>query len=472
MTRVSAGSTPRPASAATCCSARCSAPVSPLEVVRDAVTRSAPEPVRLEVETVTRNGFAATRCHVRVSDSSTERTLGRHPRLLVAAPWTRRSASSRGSVRTAGRGRGDRARHPPSSDVHFHEVGALDSIADVVGAAAGFVPPRAGAAGVLAGGVGRWVPCRSRTARSACRLLPSSSCCAASRRTAGRSTVELTTPTGAALLRRVVDDFGPAAADGGRARSGPEPAGATRRVTRTCCGCCVGGAVATRRRPAGALVIEANVDDLDPRLWPDVIAALLAAGASDAWLTPILMKKGRPAHTLHVLVAADAAAIVRREIFRQTSTIGVREQTFGKHALDREFVEVEVDGHTVAVKLARLDGELMNVQPEYERRRRHRRGDRPGREGRARRGSRPRARGDLVGWPGESDRRRADLRCDLRRRAPGQDLHRHPGAVHPLPRAPRLDRRRTGVPGPDPIAVTVGKAVTFLPDDRCTAWPG
>jgi uncharacterized protein (DUF111 family) len=116
---------------------------------------------------------------------------------------------------------------------------------------------------------------------------------------------------------------------------------------------------------SGALVVEANVDDLDPRLWPDVIAALLAAGASDAWLTPILMKKGRPAHTLHVLVPVEAAAAVRREIFRQTSTIGVRELAFAKHALDREFVQVEVDGHQVAVKLARLDGELMNAQPEY-----------------------------------------------------------------------------------------------------------
>jgi uncharacterized protein (DUF111 family) len=115
----------------------------------------------------------------------------------------------------------------------------------------------------------------------------------------------------------------------------------------------------------GALVIEANVDDLDPRLWPDVIGALLDAGASDAWLTPILMKKGRPAHTLHVLVSADAAETVRREIFRQTSTIGVREQVFAKHALDREFVQVDVGGHVVSVKLARLEGELMNVQPEY-----------------------------------------------------------------------------------------------------------
>jgi uncharacterized protein (DUF111 family) len=67
-----------------------------------------------------------------------------------------------------------------------------------------------------------------------------------------------------------------------------------------------------------------------------------------------------------VLVGADSAAAVRREIFRQTSTIGVREQAFAKHALDREFVEVDVEGHRIAVKLARLDGALMNVQPEYD----------------------------------------------------------------------------------------------------------
>ena len=97
-----------------------------------------------------------------------------------------------------------------------------------------------------------------------------------------------------------------------------------------------------------------------------MIAALLAAGASDAWLTPILMKKGRPAHTLTVLVAADRADAVRAEMFRQTSTIGLREIAIGKTALDREMRTVEVGGHAVRVKLALHNGDVVNAQPEYE----------------------------------------------------------------------------------------------------------
>jgi uncharacterized protein (DUF111 family) len=114
------------------------------------------------------------------------------------------------------------------------------------------------------------------------------------------------------------------------------------------------------------LLLETNVDDLDPRVWPSVIGALLEAGASDAWLTPILMKKGRPAHTLSVLVPADRAAVVRETVFRQTSTIGLREQTLTKRALDRTMDAVVVDGHRIAVKLAHHDGHLVNAQPEYD----------------------------------------------------------------------------------------------------------
>jgi hypothetical protein len=97
-----------------------------------------------------------------------------------------------------------------------------------------------------------------------------------------------------------------------------------------------------------------------------VIAALLAAGASDAWLTPILMKKGRPAHTLTALTSAEVADAVRSEIFRQTSTIGLRETTVGKSALDREMRTVSVDGHEVHVKLAMHHDRVVTVQPEYE----------------------------------------------------------------------------------------------------------
>jgi uncharacterized protein (DUF111 family) len=116
----------------------------------------------------------------------------------------------------------------------------------------------------------------------------------------------------------------------------------------------------------GPLLLEANIDDLDPRLWPNVIAALLAVGASDAWLAPIMMKKGRPAHTLTALVSADHAEAVRTEFFRQTSTIGLREIAIGKTALERRMVVVEVDGHVVHVKIAVHKGLVVNAQPEYD----------------------------------------------------------------------------------------------------------
>jgi uncharacterized protein (DUF111 family) len=78
------------------------------------------------------------------------------------------------------------------------------------------------------------------------------------------------------------------------------------------------------------------------------------------------MKKGRPAHTLHVLVAPDRCEAVERAVLTQTTAIGLRRTVVGKRALDREQVDVEVDGHTISVKLAYLDGEVVNAQPEYE----------------------------------------------------------------------------------------------------------
>ena len=97
-----------------------------------------------------------------------------------------------------------------------------------------------------------------------------------------------------------------------------------------------------------------------------MIAALLAAGAADAWLTPIVMKKGRAAHTLHVLVDDSTVDAVARVVFTETSAIGMRTRTVGKRALQREVHTVEVAGRPVRVKVATLDGATVNAQPEHE----------------------------------------------------------------------------------------------------------
>jgi uncharacterized protein (DUF111 family) len=113
-------------------------------------------------------------------------------------------------------------------------------------------------------------------------------------------------------------------------------------------------------------VLETNVDDLDPRVWPTVLAALLEAGAADAWLVPVLMKKGRPAHTLCVLTAEAERAALRTAVFRLTGTLGVREAAVARTALERAWVSVAVPGGQVRVKLGLHDGRITVVTPEFE----------------------------------------------------------------------------------------------------------
>ncbi len=341
----------------------------PLDVVSTAVSAVAPEHVSLAPEPVLRNRFRATRCHVEVADSRTHRTWRDVAALLADAPLDAK-------VRTRAQATFERLAVAEATvhgtepeDVHFHEVGALDAIADVVGVCAALehlgltelvVSPVAVGHGEVRSAHGS-MPVPPPAVAELLRGVPSY---------AGAATVpamELCTPTGAALLVANATSFGPqppmTVHEIGVGAGGRDPEGHAN-VLRLLVGVSATRTDATPR--SSPLVIETNVDDLDPRLWPNVLAALLDAGASDAWLTPILMKKGRPAHTLSVLVRADVADAVRTEVFRQTSTIGVREIAIGKTALDREMRTVTVDGHEIGVKLALLDGEVLNAQPEYE----------------------------------------------------------------------------------------------------------
>jgi uncharacterized protein (DUF111 family) len=181
--------------------------------------------------------------------------------------------------------------------------------------------------------------------------------------------MELCTPTGAAILTTLATGFGPqppmTTAQVGVGAGSRDPQGHAN-VLRLFVGAPLGRDASRASGESEAVLIETNVDDLDPRVWPAVIAALLDAGASDAWLTPILMKKGRPAHALSVLVPPDRAEAVRSTVFQQTSAIGLREQRLDKHALEREMSSVDVGGHAIAVKVARHQGAVVNAMPEYD----------------------------------------------------------------------------------------------------------
>jgi hypothetical protein len=188
------------------------------------------------------------------------------------------------------------------------------------------------------------------------------------------ATVELATPTGAALLAEWATAAGAlppmvvaATGVGAGSRELADRANVVRFVVGEQPPNASPGRPATRVPAAepGWSVLETNVDDLDPRLWPGVIDALLAAGAVDAWLSPIQMKKGRPAHTLHALVRAATLDAVVAAAFATTSTIGLRVVDAGKIALDRELSTVQVGDLAIRVKVAVADGRIVTATPEW-----------------------------------------------------------------------------------------------------------
>jgi len=339
----------------------------PLAEIQAAVTAIAAEPVQWQVSIVDRHGIGATKVDVLAPRSTVTRTWGNIRGLLEAAdlPEPVRATALDAFGRLA-RAEAEVHRTTPEQ-VHFHDVGALDAIADVVGVAAGLH-----ALGIdrLCAGT---VTLGTGMARSEHGLLPVPGPAvlallsdAGAPVWSGPAPYEMCTPTGAALLAATVTDWGPLppmvvdrVGCGAGMRNVDEVPNLLRLVL---------GHPLDSPDPGGgsAMLLETNVDDLDPRLWPDVLDRLLAAGAADAWLSPILMKKGRPAHTLHVLCAEDRVAEVRTAVFSTTSTIGLRAVRVAKTALDREAGEVTVSGQPIRTKIARLGGAVLNVSVEYE----------------------------------------------------------------------------------------------------------
>jgi len=250
--------------------------------------------------------------------------------------------------------------------VHFHEVGALDSIADIVGAAicqeylnvdeirssevqlgGGFVKCAHGLMPVPAPATAEIV--RSVPVRS------------------GLVDYEATTPTGAAILAATVDRF-TSDMDMVITKTGygiGHKDGEIPNVLRVYL-------AETSKQDSGdlilenAVMLECNIDDMNPEWYSHVTSELFEAGAADVVLVPVIMKKSRPAHMLSVLCDTSSAERMKEIIFSGTSSIGLREYVVRKNILRREIITVTTRFGDVEVKRSYFRGRVVNEKPEYE----------------------------------------------------------------------------------------------------------
>jgi pyridinium-3,5-bisthiocarboxylic acid mononucleotide nickel chelatase len=321
------------------------------------------DPFELDVAAVERGGIGATRVTVRVGQPPAVRTWGSLRATLAGAdvPAPVRELALVAFARLAEAEA--RVHRTPADEVHFHEVGAVDAVVDVVGAALllhdlgvteVWASPVATGSGLQRGGHGV-LPVPAPAVLELLRGVPVH---------AGGVAAELTTPTGAAILVASATRF----ADLPPVRMARVGYGAGSRrhdelpnVLRVV----LGERVAEAAAGDGGLVLEANLDDMTPELAPWVLERLVEAGAADVWFTPIHMKRGRPGITLSVLCAPGTDAAVRELLWRETSTLGVRGLPVRKWMLERRLVEVEVPGGKVRVKLGLDGGRVVNAAPEY-----------------------------------------------------------------------------------------------------------
>lgn len=252
----------------------------------------------------------------------------------------------------------------PVETVHFHEVGAVDTIVDIV----------CTAAGCAALGVDRWVASPlnvgSGTVECAHGTLPvpapaTLKLLAAAPVYAAGPAMERVTPTGAVILRMLGVEYAmlpalrvTATGYGAGGRDTPGQANLLRLI--------VGDAMEEDSESKIA-VMEAVIDDSSPQLLAYVSELLLEAGAWDVYRVPVQMKKGRAGTVLTVLCRPDLIPALREVVFRETTTIGLHWRVEQKAALAREFAEVETEWGMVRIKIARLaSGEVANAAPEYE----------------------------------------------------------------------------------------------------------
>ena len=364
----------------------------PVSELRRALGDLVPADAELRVERVLRAGIAATkftlmesgrapdpdRPHLPEAHQHGEHQHGEqhhhhhhHPHRSLAeigALIDRSGLSDAGKARAkslfARLGEAEAAIHQSSLDrVHLHEVGALDSIVDIVGGVFALDWIGAGEIVVSPLNVG------SGTVKTAHGVLPvpapatAKLLAGAPIYSAGPS-VELLTPTGALLLTGYATRFGPLPAM--RIASAGYGAGDRDFKDRPNVLRVLVGEADTAGDGEPVVVLECEIDDMSPQFYGPLIDRLLEAGALDVYYTPVQMKRNRPGTLVTALGAPASRAALTAVLLRETTTLGVRYHEVRRDVLDRELVPVDTEFGVVRVKVGRRGGELLNVMPEFE----------------------------------------------------------------------------------------------------------
>jgi uncharacterized protein (TIGR00299 family) protein len=338
------------------------------EYVRSGLASLALDGLALETATTSRHGIAARRVSFAdAPEHDVHRNWADVRALLDGAALPARALERAHAVFAALARAEGRVHDVAAETVRFHEVGALDAIGDVCGIVLALedldidelaCSPLPAPRGLIDAAHGR-LPLPAPATLELLRGAPLYGV---------DVSVELVTPTGAAVVAALAVEFGPLPAMHLQAvgyGAGTRDLEELPNVVRVLVG--------QRDRLAGGdgvredvMLIETNLDDLSPELVPDAAERCFAAGALDVWVSPAQMKKGRPGIVFSALARPADERAVAEAILRETTTLGVRVSPARRWELAREWISVEVDGETIRVKLGFLDGQAINAAPEHD----------------------------------------------------------------------------------------------------------
>lgn len=334
------------------------------DVLREQLALLGVDGYKIEFSVVDRSGISATHAHVQVPHEHAHRHLSDIVKIIGDSRLTEHVKTRAVKIFSRLAEAEAQVHNVPVEKVHFHEVGALDAIIDVVGAAICFdllgidrfvssplhvgsgtvdmehgrfpVPPPA-VAQLLKG-----VPVYSTDIKG-----------------------ELVTPTGAAIITTVCSDYGPMPfmtlerTGYGAGTREYEKFPNTLRVL-------IGEENGSSKESEQLLMLETSIDDMSPQVFGHVMERAFELGALDCYFTPIQMKKNRPGVLLSVLCRSDEQASLTQMVFSETTTIGIRSYKVDRRALDREIVRVETAYGPIDLKVARLNGNVITGTPEFE----------------------------------------------------------------------------------------------------------